>query len=451
MVDDVVAIVRRNIWRIVGLLYPDAVISERTAARMGEGEPIFIISGRSRAAEISGMVIRPGKGAPPQPTDVRFMGNLYMASPARIILENAALSRSSRNGVARRLSKIELEEYLDDMIRRYGEVAINKIRDDMRTLAPTLGLETEFEAVSKVISALLQTHESKLESRAGIARSRGLPFDGGRVALFTGLYGELEKTAPVIRTGKYSETLAFFEAYFSNFIEGTEFEVREAREIVFGNVMPAGRPEDAHDIKGTFDIVSNGKEMRKVPKTFDDFIGLLQSRHKTLMAGRPDKEPGIFKIKANRAGSTDFVAPELVSGTLKHGFEIYRKLTSPFARAVFMMFLVAEVHPFNDGNGRVGRIMMNAELAAADELSIIIPTIYRNNYIAALKTLSQSSRPSPIVKVLDFAQKYTGAVDWTDYYTAFDCLTRTNAFIDPTEADNEGIRLTLPNREGAMT
>ena len=32
-----------------------------------------------------------------------------------------------------------------------------------------------------------------------------------------------------------------------------------------------------------------------------------------------------------------------------------------------MMFLVAEVHPFADGNGRVARVMMNAELIAGGQ------------------------------------------------------------------------------------
>jgi Fic family protein len=49
-----------------------------------------------------------------------------------------------------------------------------------------------------------------------------------------------------------------------------------------------------------------------------------------------------------------------------------------------MMFLVAEVHPFADGNGRVARIMMNAELVAARESRIIVPTVFRNNYLMAL-------------------------------------------------------------------
>jgi len=33
-----------------------------------------------------------------------------------------------------------------------------------------------------------------------------------------------------------------------------------------------------------------------------------------------------------------------------------------------MMFLVSEVHPFLDGNGRIARVMMNAELILAERV-----------------------------------------------------------------------------------
>ena len=105
------------------------------------------------------------------------------------------------------------------------------------------------------------------------------------------------------------------------------------------------------------------------------------------MAKLPEKLPGKFKEERHRAGSTLFVTPELVEGTLKKGFEPYQSLEVPFQRAVFIMFLVAAVHPFADGNGRVAHIMMNAELVAESEQRIIIPTIFRNNYLVALKAL----------------------------------------------------------------
>jgi len=33
----------------------------------------------------------------------------------------------------------------------------------------------------------------------------------------------------------------------------------------------------------------------------------------------------------------------------------------PFKRGFFCMFIVAEIHPFIDGNGRIARMIMNSE------------------------------------------------------------------------------------------
>src|SRR3546814_11306836 len=56
------------------------------------------------------------------------------------------------------------------------------------------------------------------------------------------------------------------EAYFSNFIEGTRFDVQEARQIIeTGRPMPA-RDEDSHDVLGTYQIVGNRQEMASIPQ-----------------------------------------------------------------------------------------------------------------------------------------------------------------------------------------
>lgn len=92
------------------------------------------------------------------------------------------------------------------------------------------------------------------------------------------------------------------------------------------------RPEDAHDILGTYQIISDSTEMKKTPKNKNDFFDILKRRHAILLSGRRDKEPGSFKKIANRAGNTIFVKPELVEGTLIKGFEFYQSLTPGIAR-----------------------------------------------------------------------------------------------------------------------
>jgi len=288
-----------------------------------------------------------------------------------------------------------------------------------------------------------------VETPAAIARAAGLAYDPQRLDLFQRFFAELEATAPTIRLARPTDgpALPFFEAYFSNFIEGTEFAVDEAADIVFKGHIPKGRPEDAHDVLGTWEVVSDEREMSRLPRTLEELTTLLKSRHAKIMEGRPDKGPGRFKADPNRAGSTFFVAPEFVEGTLAKGFEIYRGLTSPLHRAIFMMFLVSEVHPFADGNGRAARIMMNAELVAAGENRIVVPTVYRNNYLMALKALSQNGITGALVRTLDFAQRYTAAVDFSELDQARFILDRTHAFADPNEADAAGVRLVLPTPE----
>ena len=199
----------------------------------------------------------------------------------------------------------------------------------------------------------------------------------------------------------------------SNFIEGTEFEVAEAAEIVFKGHIPTHRPEDGHDILGVWQVVSDLAGMRHVPGTADELMNLLRARHARVLAGRPGRGPGSFKTTPNRVGTTTFVAPDAVAGTLGRGFDLYDALDTAFARAAFIHFLVTEVHPFADGNGRVARIMMNAELIAANEERIVIPTVYRPDYLAAQRALSVHGEATPVVRMLDFAQSWTLAINWT--------------------------------------
>jgi|SRR5690606_5838036 len=109
-----------------------------------------------------------------------------------------------------------------------------------------------------------------------------------------------------------------------------------------------------------------------------------------------------------------------------------------------MMFLVSEVHPFDDGNGRVARIMMNSELVAAGEQRIVIPTAYRENYLMGLRALSRNTQPEAQIRVLDFAQRYTLAIEWGDLQRTRRLLERTNAFLTSDEAEEQGRLLRLP-------
>ena len=450
LTEDSASIVRRHLWEIAAGFFPGGLVADRTAlehAPAPDGS-VFLVAARGGNVVLPGLTLRARRGPGPQPDDFILRDNLYCMSTARALLENMRPTRA-RRGAARTLKRAEIETWLERFLRNSGKERLNALRDQIKALAPRLKLQDAARELDDMIGTLLGTRQARLKSPTAKARARGTSFDPRRLELFQNLHDSLrqfppEPVRPWQPTGQAAVNQAFFEAYFSNFIEGTEFAVEEARAIVFEGVIPQSRPADAHDVLGTFQLVSDAKEMNRLPQSPEAFLELLRDRHRVIMQGRPEKSPGEFKDRPNQVGSVIFVAPEDVYGTLTEGFRIYRRLSEPLHRAIFMMFLVSEVHPFADGNGRVARIMMNAELAAAGQVRVLIPIIYRSNYIQALRALSANAWPEPIIKTLAFAQRYAAAVPWDDLPTALAVLKRTNAFVRPEEGDEKGIRLRIP-------
>jgi len=70
------------------------------------------------------------------------------------------------------------------------------------------------------------------------------------------------------------------------------------------------------------------------------------------------------------------------------------------------MLLIGECHPLADSNGRLARIVSNGVLSAAGQVRIVIPTVYRNNYLAGLAWVSNGNgRGESLIAVLRFAQE----------------------------------------------
>ncbi len=451
LTEDPSSIVRRHLWDIAGGFFPGGLVADRTALehRPAPDGSVFLVAAKGGKVALPGVTLRARRDRGPQPDDFSLRDDLYCMSTARALLANMRPSRA-RSGAARTFKRSEIEAWLEQFLRNSGKERLNGLRDQVKAIAPTLEMEGAAAELDEMIGTLLATRSGRLASPVAKARARGASFDPKRIDLFEKLHDALRRFPPEPPrewhpTGRAAINQAFFEAYFSNFIEGTEFAVEEASAIVFDGVIPPNRPADAHDVLGTFRLVSLAEEMARLPKTADSFLDLLRSRHRAIMAGRPERAPGEFKQRPNQFGSFAFVAPEDVHGTLVEGFRIYQRLSEPLHRAIFMMFLVSEVHPFEDGNGRVARVMMNADLAAARQVRVLIPIVYRSNYISSLRALSASAWPEPIIKTLAFAQRYVAAIPWDDMKRARSALTRTNAFVRSEEGDEKGIRLRVPD------
>ena len=438
MEDSPETIVARNLFYILGQLFPHAVISHRSAFELKQTETgdIFLTYNYSRNVSLPGITVHLLEGPMGTEHDMPFIENLFVSSNERRMLENLQKGRARNGSVSKCMPREIIEENLEKMLQVNGETGINAFRDKAREVAKELGMDSEFESLSSIVSALLTTKPSTiLTSPKAVARANGLPYDGERVKLFELLFKALKNDVfadidePNQTTAEF-RNFAFFESYFSNYIEGTEFEIEEAWEIVeTGKPMPA-RNADSHDVLGTFQIVASRREMRRTPQTAEELIEILQERHRVMMAARPDRDPGMFKMKNNHAGDTHFVDYTLVRGTLMKGFEYYQALESPFAKALFMLFMISEVHPFNDGNGRISRIMMNAELVHADQSKIIIPTVFREDYLNALRRLTRKGDPSVIVRAISRVRQFSSNITGEDFEATKEYLEKCYAFKD---------------------
>ena len=175
-------------------------------------------------------------------------------------------------------------------------------------------------------------------------------------------------------------------------------------------------------------------------RSFEAFVDHVRATHRTMMAQRLGLRPGEFKQQSNRAGDTHFVAPEHIHGTLRIGFDLVRALPQPFQRAAAVMFVLSEVHPFDDGNGRLARAYMNAELVAGGSTRIIIPTVYREEYLQGVRSLSRQQHPDVLIAVLDYAQRWAAAIDWSDFARVERQLVACHAF----ERPRSDIKLIMP-------
>lgn len=433
------ALVLQHLWEIVRLVAPGAIIGYRTAIELAPSPEgvIHLVGPNEKRFEIHGTKIWIHEGPGPLEGDRQYMETLVLASRARAYLECLKPSRSGREFGSKGLPRRKIETRLDQRLRVRGEDDLNRLRDEARAISDQLVAADEFQELDGIIGTLLRTRDDPLASRTARARVAGHPYDPDRIPLFQAVHRTLLSDPLMDRLDRFElgstgfTNAAFFDAYFSNWIEGTEFELAEARRIVTEGAVPETRPADGHDILGTFSLVSDPAFMTgaldQVLASPERFEEVLHDVHRRILSGRPEHNPGQFKTQPNRAGTTLFVMPDLVRGTLREAHGLLESLPDGLPRAAYLMFVISEVHPYSDGNGRVARALMNAALVAVGHTRVIIPTAYRDDYLQALKVLSRQAAAGPFVSMLDRAQQFVGELPLDDYQATEVLLEATGA------------------------
>ena len=89
--------------------------------------------------------------------------------------------------------------------------------------------------------------------------------------------------------------------------------------------------------------------------------------------------------------------------------------------------------------------MTNAELVARRQRRILIPSVYRMEYVGSLKRLT--NHPDGYIRVMDYAQQLSQRIDFAELTEARRQLESGNAFKDPAD----GVKLTMPAKPWGQT
>ena len=446
--EECVALVQQHWQRIAGTVVPGGVVSHVSAMTKGllDDHSVTLshptIHGKKIAFPGLTLVLLRGPG--PLPFDLPLSDTgLYWASRTRFLLENVGKAAPRRTG------REAVERFLVSVLNSSGEKALNEIRDQAASLTISMGMQKEEQTLRELMGALLGSHsKGALRTRDGQLIAQGTPVDSERMARFEVLAAYLRsailpRIPNTVPAGLSRHHFAFIESFFSNYVEGTKFDIDEARDILLHNRPAIHRPKDSHDILGVFRLALSSPYRDSPPVAGADFLNGLEAWHVEMLRLRPEANPGKTKLGSNYAGTTRFVEPEYVRGTLEEGSRLALSVPEGLARAIYYAFLISEVHPFEDGNGRLSRLVMNAELSRLGLHRIIIPTLYHPQYVDCARNLTRNNEAGGFVRSIAKMAYWCAQFDYADPDTLIPALKACNAL------EESPVQFKLHNLDGS--
>lgn len=189
---------------------------------------------------------------------------------------------------------------------------------------------------------------------------------------------EWKRTPESAKENELKEIAIAF-TYNTNAIEGSTITLEETREIIEDKISP-NKP--LRDVKETEAHSSVFLEMlRKKEKISEE---LILKWHKNIFGMTKSDIAGKYRDYLVRVGN--YIAPDWqdIHNLMKEFFNSFDKLKiNPVELSARMHYRFERIHPFGDGNGRIGRLIMNKILWDNDYPMIIIEYKKRKSYYRA--------------------------------------------------------------------
>lgn len=219
------------------------------------------------------------------------------------------------------------------------------------------------------------------------------------------------------------------EAVLSSQIEGTQSTLDEL--LRYENEALAGKPlDDITEVSNYVDAMMYGLERMKYPNGLPLCLRLLREMHaRLLQSGRGEsKDPGEFRRSQNwlggtRPGNAQFVPPpinemEACLNDLERFMQDDSRPIPPLVKAGLLHVQFETIHPFLDGNGRLGRLLIALFLVEKGVLRE--PLLYLSLY---LKT-----RREDYYRLLQEVRQKGNWETWLEFFLEGVAYTANNAY-----------------------
>lgn len=181
-------------------------------------------------------------------------------------------------------------------------------------------------------------------------------------------------------------------AYNSNHIEGSRLTHEQTRYIFETNTIGIKENESVN----VDDIIETTNHFRCLDMIIDRAEekvteALLKELHRTLKSGTSDSHRpwfavGEYKRLPNEVGGMDTTLPEEVHTEMKALLKAYNSIKKKTLEDIIDLHQRFEaIHPFQDGNGRVGRLLMFKECLATGHIPFIITDELKMFYYRGLQ------------------------------------------------------------------
>lgn len=212
------------------------------------------------------------------------------------------------------------------------------------------------------------------------------------------------------RSGVYGFTQRLM-AYNSNKIEGSTLTEEQTASLFDTGTLPKSddyyRAKDVEEMNGHFLMFNKMLDTLDAPLSQE----LIKQFHYELKSGVFEDRAngyaiGDYKKRANMVGLYQTSLPSKVPEEMDKLLSWYKSQNTTLETLAEFHVKYESIHPFQDGNGRTGRIILFRECLRHDISPLIIEDAHRPEYLESLKEYREHQTTTNLVSLFKKEQEY---------------------------------------------